>query len=97
MRLTTFSPFHNYLLVDEVERETQRNGIYLPDTDKNALVEGVVVAVGPGKYDSGILVPMTAKLGDRVTFNSGESRTIRLNGSAFTILSEDSIYGAIKG
>ena len=49
------------------ERVT-KSGIIIPDTKDQEFMRGQVVAVGPGKYEDGKLVPMSVKVGDLVLF-----------------------------
>ena len=94
MALKTFTPLHNYLVVEKVDRETIINGIHLPDTaQKGAPLEGIVHSVGGGKTENGVLIPMTVALGNRIMFEEAEARPIKLNGVSFLLLSEDSVYG----
>ena len=49
---------------------TTASGIIIPDSSREKPDEGVVIAVGAGRYENGHLVPMTVKVGDRVLFDS---------------------------
>ena len=46
--------------------QTTASGLVIPDTAKEKPQEGTVVAVGPGRFDDGVRVPMDVKVGDRV-------------------------------
>ena len=69
-------PLGDKVLIKELEAETTEKtagGIFIPDTVKEdrGSKKGEVLAVGPGKYDDGVLVPMEVKVGDTVLY-SGE-------------------------
>jgi chaperonin GroES len=79
------------------EAETVRGGIIIPDTAKEKPQEGVVVAVGTGKYDKGQHVPMTVKEGDRILFGKYSGSDIKIDGEEFLILKEEEIFGILTG
>ncbi|MGH9564453.1 MAG: co-chaperone GroES, partial [Candidatus Angelobacter sp.] len=63
--MAKLTPLGERVLVRRVqEGETVRGGIIIPDTAKEKPQEGVVVAVGTGRYDKGQHVPMHVKDGD---------------------------------
>ncbi|TGR16232.1 co-chaperone GroES, partial [Mesorhizobium sp. M8A.F.Ca.ET.202.01.1.1] len=66
----TFRPLHDRVLVRRIEaEENSAGGIIIPDTAKEKPQEGEVIAVGPGARDeSGKLVPLDVKVGDRILF-----------------------------
>ena len=58
--------------LSDKELEKKSNfGIILPETidEEKVKDQGIVVAVGKGKYDDGKLTPMTVRLGDKVVFS----------------------------
>ena len=63
-----FRPLGDRVLVKRVEEETKtKGGIIIPDSAKEKPQEGEVIAAGPGARDeSGKLVPLDLKAGDRV-------------------------------
>jgi chaperonin GroES len=73
-------------------------GIIIPETvDKEKPEQGKVIAVGEGRYnDSGNLVPMRVKVGDRVVFSKYGPDEIKIDGEEYYILSESSILAIIK-
>ena len=50
------------------ETEQMRGGLFIPDTAKEKPQQGEIVAIGPGKYEDGKLIPMTVKVGDKVLY-----------------------------
>ncbi len=61
-------------------------GIIIPDTAKEKPQEGEVVAAGPGaRDDSGQLLPLDVKVGDRILFGKWSGTEIKLNGEDLLI------------
>jgi chaperonin GroES len=92
------TPLHDRVLVRRVEEaETVRGGIIIPDTAKEKPQEGVVVAVGTGRYDKGQTHPLAVKEGDRVLFGKYAGSEIKIEGEELLILKEDEIFGILSG
>lgn len=91
-------PLADRVLIKEslkAKNET-KSGIIIPDTvdeDKGAH-KGEVVAVGAGKYDDGVLVPISVKVGDEVLFQWGDK--IKVDGVEYFMVSESNILAIIK-
>lgn len=82
---------------DKNEEKQLASGILIPDTaDKERPSKGEVVAVGPGKYDDGVLVPMTVKVGDTVLFSKYGYDEVKVDGVEYYILSESSILATLN-
>lgn len=81
----------------ELEKKTDF-GIIIPDTvdEEKVKDQGIVVAVGEGKYDDGKLNPMTVKVGDKVMFSKYGFDEIKLNDEEYFILKEENILAIIK-
>ena len=91
-------PLGDRVLVREMKGggEKSISGIIIPETvnaDRGAK-KGEVVAVGPGKYDDGMLVPMSVKVGEKVLFQWGDKLTI--DGEEYEMVSESSILAVLK-
>ncbi|HEX2331435.1 MAG TPA: co-chaperone GroES [Candidatus Angelobacter sp.] len=97
--MAKLTPLGERVLVRRVqEAETVRGGIIIPDTAKEKPQEGVVVAVGTGRYDKGgERVPMSVKEGDRVLFGKYAGSEIKIDGEEFLILKEEEIFGILTG
>ena len=60
--------------------------------------EGEIVAVGPGARDeSGKLVPLDVKAGNRVLFGKWSGTEVKLDGQELLIMKESDIMGVIEG
>ena len=81
----------------EAEEKTT-GGIIIPDTAKEKPMEGEVIAVGPGARDeSGKLVPLDVKAGDRILFGKWSGTEVKLDGEELLIMKESDVMGIIEG
>ncbi|ADV12035.1 co-chaperone GroES [Mesorhizobium sp. M7A.F.Ca.CA.001.09.2.1] len=92
-----FRPLHDRILVRRLEAEEKTSGgIIIPDTAKEKPQEGEVLAVGPGaRDDSGKLVELDVKVGDRILFGKWSGTEIKLDGEDLLIMKESDVMGII--
>src|ERR1700741_2339437 len=92
-----FRPLHDRVGVKRIEAEEKsKGGIIIPDTAKAKPQEGEVVAVGAGGQDeSGKLIAMELKAGDRVLFGKWSGTEVKLEGEDLLIMKESDIMGVI--
>ncbi|MEZ5810021.1 MAG: co-chaperone GroES [Rhizobiaceae bacterium] len=92
-----FRPLHDRVVVRRVESEEKTaGGIIIPDTAKEKPSEGEVLAVGSGaRDDSGKLVPLDVKKGDRILFGKWSGTEVKLDGEDLLIMKESDIMGII--
>ena len=83
-----FRPLHDRVVIKRIEAEEKTSGgIIIPDTAKEKPQEGEVIAVGPGGRDeSGKLIPIDVKVGDRV---------VKLDGVEYMIMKESDLMGVL--
>jgi chaperonin GroES len=93
-----FRPLHDRVLVRRIEAdERTAGGIIIPDTAKEKPMEGEVVSVGPGARDeSGKLVELAVRPGDRVLFGKWSGTEVRIAGEDLLIMKESDILGIIE-
>jgi chaperonin GroES len=93
----TFRPLHDRILVRRIEAdEKTAGGIIIPDTAKEKPQEGEVIAVGPGARDeSGKLVELDVRVGDRILFGKWSGTEIKLDGEDLLIMKESDVMGVI--
>ncbi|HEY4774566.1 MAG TPA: co-chaperone GroES [Xanthobacteraceae bacterium] len=93
-----FRPLHDRVVVKRIEAEEKTTGgIILPDTAKEKPQEGEAIAVGPGGRDeSGKLIPMEVKAGDRVLFGKWSGTEVKIDGIEYLIMKESDIMGVIE-
>ncbi len=77
------------------ESEQMRGGLYIPDTAKEKPQQGEIIAVGPGKYEDGKLVPMGVKVGDRVLYGKYSGTEVTIEGDQLLILRESDVLAVI--
>lgn len=76
---TRITPLEDRIVILPTEEtESMRGGLYIPDTAKEKPTQGVVLAVGPGRYEKGARVPLDLKVGDKVIYG-------KYSGTPFTV------------
>ncbi len=92
-----FRPLHDRVVIERIDAEAKTaGGIIIPDTAKEKPQEGKVVAVGPGGRDeSGKLIPIDIKAGDRVLFSKWSGTEVKLDGEDLMIMKESDIMGVV--
>ena len=92
-----FKPLHDRVVVKRIEGEDKtKGGLIIPDSAKEKPAEGEVIAVGDGaRKDSGELIAMTVKKGDRILFGKWSGTEVTLNGEELLIMKESDILGII--
>ena len=94
----TFKPLHDRVVVRRVQSEEKtKGGLIIPDTAKEKPAEGEIIAVGEGaRKDSGELIAMSVKAGDKVLFGKWSGTEVTLNGEELLIMKESDIMGIIS-
>jgi chaperonin GroES len=94
-----FRPLHDRVVVRRIEGDTKTaGGIIIPDTAKEKPQEGEIIAVGAGARDeSGKVVPLDVKAGDRVLFGKWSGTEVKIDGEDLLIMKESDIMGVIEG
>jgi chaperonin GroES len=92
-----FRPLHDRVVVKRIEAEEKTaGGIIIPDSAKEKPSQGEVISVGPGGRDeSGKLIPMDVKAGDRVLFGKWSGTEVKIDGVEYLIMKESDIMGVL--
>ena len=92
-----FRPLGDRVLIQRVEEEEKtKGGIIIPDTAKEKPQEGKVIAVGPGaRDDSGKIVPLDVKAGDRILFGKWSGTEVKIDGEDLLIMKESDVLGVL--
>ena len=93
-----FRPLHDRVVVKRIDAEAKSaGGIIIPDTAQEKPSQGEIVAVGPGGRDeSGKLIKMDLKAGDRVLFGKWSGTEVKLDGEDLLIMKESDIMGVLN-
>lgn len=93
-----FTPLHDRVLVRRIEGdEKTAGGLIIPDTAKEKPAEGEVIACGEGaRKDSGELIPMAVKAGDKVLFGKWSGTEVLIDGEELLIMKESDIMGLLS-
>ena len=92
-----FRPLHDRVVVKRIDAEEKTTGgIIIPDSAKEKPSQGEITAVGPGGRDeSGKLIPIDLKVGDRVLFGKWSGTEVKLDGQELLIMKESDIMGVL--
>lgn len=91
-------PLHDRVIVKRLESErTTASGIVIPEAAAEKPDQGEVIAVGPGKRDdSGKLIAMDVKVGQRVLFGKYAGQAIKVDGKEVLVMREEDIMGVVE-
>ena len=93
-------PLADRVVVKPLEREeVTKSGIVLPDTAKEKPQEGLVEAVGNGRFNeqSGQRVALDVAVGDRVIYAKYAGSEVKIDEQEYLILSEKDILAVVSG
>jgi chaperonin GroES len=93
-----FRPLHDRVAVKRLDAETKSaGGIIIPDTAAEKPQQGEIVAAGPGARDeTGKLVPLDVKKGDKVLFGKWSGTEVKVDGQELLIMKESDIMGILE-
>jgi chaperonin GroES len=92
-------PLADRVVVKPVERdEMTKSGIVLPDTIKEKPQEGIIEAVGNGRYNeqTGVRVALDVKVGDRVMYAKYAGSEVKIDDTEYLILGEKDILAVVE-
>ena len=93
-----FRPLHDRVVVKRLESETKTSGgIIIPETAAEKPQQGEVVAVGPGTRDeSGKLIAIDLKKGDKVLFGKWSGTEVKIDGQELLIMKESDVMVVLE-
>ena len=93
----SLKPLADRVVVEPAPAEDKSaGGIILPDTAQENPQQGTVVAVGTGKVsDSGNLVEMTVKKGDKELYGKYSGSEVTFDGVEYVIMRESDILAIL--
>lgn len=92
------NPKHNHVVVKQQSKEEEKYGnIIIPDLGKDLPLIGTVVAIGVGTYTMmGELVPIQAKVGEKVAFPVMGGLRFTVEGEEYIVLKDQDIFTGIE-
>jgi chaperonin GroES len=92
----TISPLEDRVVIRPSEEgETMRGGLYIPDTAKEKPTQGEVIAVGPGRFEKGVRVPVDVKVGDTVIYGKYSGTPFTIDGKEVMIIKASDVLAKI--
>lgn len=91
-----FSPIRDVVIIKKSDAAGKtKGGLFIPATvESNTMFEGVVVAAGDGILtESGKIVELRVKTGDKVVFGKTGCVDIVVDGDNFVMMRENNILG----
>ena len=78
--------------------ETTASGLVIPDTAKEKPQQGEVLAVGPGRRSeqTGDIIPLDEKVGDKVVYSKYGGTEITVDGADVLILNGRDVLAILK-
>jgi len=90
-------PLEDRIVVQAVDAEsTTASGLVIPDTAKEKPQEGMVLAVGPGRYEDGNRVPLDVSVGDKVLYSKYGGTEVKYAGEEYLVLSARDVLAVIE-
>jgi chaperonin GroES len=94
---TKVSPLSDRVVVKATEdTEQMRGGLFIPDTAKEKPQQGEIIAVGPGRYEKNVRVPMELKVGDKVLYGKYSGTEVMLDAEPYLILRESDVLAIVN-
>ena len=90
-------PLEDRVVVQPLEAETTTaSGLVIPDTAKEKPQEGVVLAVGPGRFEDGQRLPLDVAVGDVVLYSKYGGTEVKYGGEEYLVLSARDVLAIIR-
>ena len=90
-------PLEDRVVVKPLDAEqTTASGLVIPDTAKEKPQEGVVLAVGPGRFEDGQRLPLDVKEGDVVLYSKYGGTEVKYNGEEYLVLSARDLLAIVN-
>jgi chaperonin GroES len=95
---SSIRPLGDRVVIKRLDSEEKTSGgLIIPETAKEKPIKGEVLSVGPGvRNDSGQIMPMELKVGDRVLFGKWSGTEIKVGSEDFVIMKESDILATIQ-
>uniref|UniRef100_UPI0040481A91 co-chaperone GroES n=1 Tax=Polynucleobacter sp. TaxID=2029855 RepID=UPI0040481A91 len=89
---------HDRVIIKRLDNETKTaSGLVIPETATEKPDQGEILAVGTGKKDeSGKVIPLDVKVGDRVLFGKYAGQTVKVDGDELLVMREEDIMAVVQ-
>ncbi len=78
------------------ETEQTRGGLLIPTMAKEKPQQGEVVAVGPGRYEKGVRVPMEISAGQTILYDKYSGSTVTVDNEEYLIIEESNVLAIMS-
>ncbi|HEY8852735.1 MAG TPA: co-chaperone GroES [Gemmatimonadaceae bacterium] len=93
---TKVAPLADRVMIKALEEtEQMRGGLFIPDTAKEKPQQGEIIAVGPGRYEKTVRVPMELKVGDKVLYGKYSGTEVTIDSETYLILRESDVLAVV--
>jgi chaperonin GroES len=91
-------PLADRVIVKRIDSETKTaSGLVIPDSAAEKPDQGEILAIGTGKKDeSGKVIPLDVKVGDRVLFGKYAGQTVKVDGDELLVMREEDIMAVVQ-
>ncbi len=91
-------PLHDYVVLEKVKEEVKtKSGILLTTGEaKDAPSTGLVIAVGPGKYEDGKLVEINLSEGQKVIYKKYSGTEVTIDKKDYLLISAEDILAIVE-
>jgi chaperonin GroES len=91
-------PLHDRVIIKRLDNETKTaSGLVIPESAAEKPDQGEILAVGTGKRDeSGKVIPLDVKVGDRVLFGKYAGQTVKVDGDELLVMREEDIMAVVQ-
>lgn len=91
-------PLQDRVIVERLaDEEVTSGGIVIPPTAKEKPMQGIVLAVGPGKLlDNGDTRAVSVKVGDKVLFGKYAGTEVKIDDVDLVVMREDDIIAVVQ-
>ena len=89
-------PLADRVVVRPIEdTEQMRGGLYVPDTAKEKPQQGEIIAIGPGRFEKSVRVPMELKQGQKVLYAKYTGAEVTVDDEEVLIIKESDVLAVI--
>ncbi len=94
---TKVAPLSDRVVIRALEdTEKMRGGLFIPDTAKEKPQQGEIIAVGPGRFEKNVRVPMEVKVGDKVLYGKYSGTEVTIETEQYLILRESDVLAIVN-